>query len=227
MRGRHVSIAEFAEITGNCRTTGRHFCYFVTTERQNQGAGARFSRTHMLSLLNFRGRFEKDLRKAIDTSYVLREKINAELEQARLRADGVLFEFGPSRDADLTFRDLVRRWQPQFDALFLMRIAFLKYRLQAPGFETPESVLLFQAAYDADSADLLKRMANRVEDVGHEFKSGLDASPDSLKRTLDATRVEARRTLPAGRAESFITLLDGIDRLTASLFAEVATQFTT
>jgi hypothetical protein len=28
-------------------------------------------------------------------------------------ADGVLFEFGPSRQQDLALRDQIRRWQPQ------------------------------------------------------------------------------------------------------------------
>ncbi len=169
----------------------------------------------------------KDLRSAIDTSYMLREKVNAEFERTRFLADGVLFEFGPSRDADLKFRDLVRRWQPQLSALFLMRIASLKYRLQAPGFETPDSIRVLQAAYDAESANLLEQMANRVDDTGHELTSGFDGPPDSLKRSLDEIQNEAPRAFPPGRAESFSTLLGGIDRLTASLAAEVAAQFTT
>jgi multidrug resistance protein MdtO len=168
-----------------------------------------------------------DLRSAINTSYMLREKINTEFEKTRFLADGVLFEFGPSREADLKCRDLVRRWQPQLSALFLMRIASLKYRLQSPGFETPESIRLLQAAYDAESADQLERMAKRVEDAGRTSLSGFDDPPDSLKRTLDALEDEARRTFPTGRAESFTTLLDGINRLTSSLTAEVAAEFAT
>ena len=163
-----------------------------------------------------------DLRTAIDASYVLRERINAEFQRTRSLADGVLFEFGPSRAADLRFRDLVRRWQPQLSALFLMRIASLKYRLQAPGFETPESVRLLQAAYDVQSAELLEQMANRLEDAGHAVASGLEDRAQPLKRALSQIQVEARRGFPPGRAESFLTLLAGIDRLTASLTAQSA-----
>lgn len=166
-----------------------------------------------------------DLGTAIDTSYEIRERINAAFEKARSLSDGILFEFGPSREADMKFRDLVRRWQPQLCALFLMRIASLKYRLQAPGFETPGSLRVLQAAYDARSADLLERMAKRVEDAGRTSVSGFDDSPHSLKRTLDAIEHEARRAFPTGRAESYLTLLDGIDRLTSSLAAEVAAEF--
>lgn len=166
-----------------------------------------------------------DLRTAIDTSYVLREKINDEFEKTRFVADGVLFEFGASRDADLMCRDLLRRWQPQLSALFLMRIASLKYRLQAPGFETPESVRLLQAAYDAQSADLLERMANRVEDAGRALASASDGPHDKSKQALDEIEREARRALPPGRAESFLTLLGGIDRLTSSLAAEIDAEF--
>src|SRR5262249_30748485 len=76
-----------------------------------------------------------DLRTAIGASYVLREKINSHFEEVRSLADGVLFEFGPSREKDLQLRNLIRRCQPQFRALFVMRIASLKYRLHAPGFD--------------------------------------------------------------------------------------------
>lgn len=149
----------------------------------------------------------KDPRTAIETSYALRQRINDELEKTRSLSDGVLLEFGPRRNADLKFRDLVLRLQPQLSALFLMRVASLKYRLQAPGFETPESVRVLQAAYDSDSADLLEGMANQVEDARHQPSTGLDGLPDSLQRSLDDIVREVRRTFPAGRAESFITLL--------------------
>jgi multidrug resistance protein MdtO len=188
-------------------------------------AGVEMRRTFISSLRLLaqlaREPLSKDLRTAIDTSYELREKINASLEKVRSLADGVLFEFGPSRDADLKFRDLVRRWQPQFRALFVMRIASLKYRLQAPGFETPESVRVLQAAYDAESAELVERMADRLEN-GHQLAAAFDGVPGSLKRSLAEIEDEARRAFPPGRAESFITLLGGIDRLTASLAEEVA-----
>ena len=48
----------------------------------------------------------KDRRVAIERSYSLRETINDHLVKVRTLADGVLFEFGPSRQQDLALRRL-------------------------------------------------------------------------------------------------------------------------
>jgi multidrug resistance protein MdtO len=74
----------------------------------------------------------RDLRVATDRSYFIRETINKNFEQTRAFADGVLFEFGPSREQDLLWRNRIVRWQPQVRILFLTRIALWKYRAQLP-----------------------------------------------------------------------------------------------
>ena len=54
---------------------------------------------------------------------------------------------------------------------------------------------------------------------------GFGATPDQdVVGHLVQGLPDVQRTLPRGRAESFITLLGGIDRLTASVSAEVAAQ---
>ena len=63
-----------------------------------------------------------DIQSAIKRGYALRETINANFDKVRSFADGVLFEFGPSRQQDLALRDHIRRWQPQLRTLFLMRL---------------------------------------------------------------------------------------------------------
>src|SRR5258707_12172818 len=78
--------------------------------------------------------FSKELRAPTDRSYAIREAINKNLEQTRALADGGLFEFGPTREQDLLWRDRIVRWQPQVRILFLTRIALWKYRAQLPGF---------------------------------------------------------------------------------------------
>src|SRR5262249_37810267 len=164
-----------------------------------------------------------NLRTAIAASYALREKINSHFEKVRSLADGVLFEFGPSREKDLEFRNLIRRCQPEFRALFVMRIASLKYRLHAPGFDIPESVRVLQQGYDAGSAELLDEIANRIEGSRCDLT---DAPKDRLKPTLAAIKAEAYRTLPMGRADSFVTLLSAIDSLTTSLADEITDEAT-
>ena len=167
----------------------------------------------------------KDLREAIERSYVLRETINTHFDRVRSLADGVLLEFGPSRRTDLELRVLIRRWQPQLRTLFVMRIASLKYRLQTPGFEVPESVRLRQQAYDEVSARMLEEMADRIETREPAIESGAEELHESLDRTLHEADAEASRELPAAQAQSLVTLLRKIDALTNSLAGDVAREF--
>lgn len=157
----------------------------------------------------------KDLRTAIEDSYLLRETINAHFDRVRSLADGVLFEFGPSRRRDLELRAQIRRWQPQLQTLFVMRIASLKYRLQAPGFELPDSVRVRQQAYDGESARMLEAMADRIDGRAQQFEGVAEG-------TLHDLEAEAARALSSAQAQSFVTLLREIDALTRSLAAEIA-----
>jgi multidrug resistance protein MdtO len=54
----------------------------------------------------------KDLIVAVERSFSLRETINNSFDQVRALADGVLFEFGPSRQHDLALRSRIYRLQP-------------------------------------------------------------------------------------------------------------------
>jgi multidrug resistance protein MdtO len=81
----------------------------------------------------------------------------------RALSDGVLFEFGSTRQQDLALRDRLRQWQPQLRTFFVMRIALLKYRLPLPGFELPEAMNVAQQQFDEELATILDDMANRME----------------------------------------------------------------
>lgn len=120
----------------------------------------------------------KDAAVAIERRFALRESINTQFDKVRSLADGVLFEFGPSRQEDLALGNHIREWQPQLRTLFLIRIAFQKYRLQLPGFELPESVRLFQQEYDDHSARVLEDLADRIEG---KPRQGTPMSLDSLE----------------------------------------------
>jgi multidrug resistance protein MdtO len=166
-----------------------------------------------------------DLRTAIQRCSALRDTINSQFDKVRAHADGVLFEFGPTRQRDLELRSLIRRWQPELRALFLMRVASWKYRAQVPGFEFPESIRVRQAAYDERSADMWEEMADRIEGHRPNMAGGLEDSTDLLKQTIEEAEAEQSRGLPAAQAQSFTTLLRGIDGLTAALASEVAAEF--
>jgi multidrug resistance protein MdtO len=121
---------------------------------------------------------------AIERSYSLRETINTNFDKVRSLADGVLFEFGPSRQQDLASRNQIREWQPQLRTLFLIRITLFKYRLQLPGFELREAVRALQLDFDKRLATILDGMADRMEGQRptehHDFK---DAS-ERLEGTI-------------------------------------------
>jgi len=103
-----------------------------------------------------------------------------------------------------------------------MRIASLKYRLQAPGFEMPEAVHLRQEAYDQVSARMLEEIADRIEKPSSAIVTGAQELQQLLNERLHEMDAEALRQLPKAQAESLLTLLHGIDALTTSLTKEVA-----
>ena len=157
---------------------------------------------------------------ASERSYVLRETINAQFDKVRSLADGVLFEFGPSRQEDLALRDRIRQWQPQLRTLFLMRVASLKYRLQLPGFELPESARVWQRQYDDRSADILNDMADRIEGKATQRRAiGPESTASLLPDLTDEMSIEQVR--------SFRALIGGIERLTGDVAAQVARDYPT
>jgi multidrug resistance protein MdtO len=191
-------------------------------------AGVEMKRTFILNL-RFVAQFARqpatnDLRTALGRSLALRETINANLDKVRALADGVLFELGPSRQRDLELRSYIRQWQPQLRTLFVMRIAFLKYRLQLPGFELPESVRLRQQAYDEHSARMLEELADLVEGREHQVGTGAEEMSELIGRKLQDAEAAAKRELPVAQAHSFVTLLGEIDGLTNSLAGQIATE---
>ena len=140
----------------------------------------------------------------------------------RSLADGVLLEFGPSRRQDLALRDRIRRWQPQLRALFLMRVASLKYRLQLPGFELPEAVIGSLQTYDECSAQMLEKVADQMQG---RTSQGETVSADSLallERTLELCRTDESRLLLSEHGATFVPLLRQIDQLTTRLANQIA-----
>jgi multidrug resistance protein MdtO len=168
---------------------------------------------------------EEDLRIALTRCRTLREAIDAGLDKVRGLADVVLFEFGPSRRRNLEARSHIRNWQPRLRTLFILRIASLKYRLQLPGFELPESVRLQHRAYDDYSARMLEQVAEQIEHNAPESHDSVERSQELLEATVQKIQAEESSRLPTGRAQSLISLLRGIDRLTTSLASDVATEY--
>jgi multidrug resistance protein MdtO len=181
----------------------------------------RFVRTFRLLAQLAREPVSTDIQASTKRIYALRESIDDEFNQVRALADGVLFEFGPSRQQDLAMRDDIRRWQPQLRTLFIMRIASLKYRFPVPGFELPETIRLAQQAYDDRSAQMLEEMAERIEGSVLQERPAPENAFELLDKTVQAYYEDSQQP-PAAHVWSFTTLLRGIDTLTTSLAAEIA-----
>jgi multidrug resistance protein MdtO len=165
-----------------------------------------------------------DIRGAIKRGYALRETINASFDKVKSLADGVLFEFGPSRQQDLALRDHIRQWQPQLRALFLMRIESLKYRLQLPGFELPEVVCVSQREHDDRLAGMLEDMADRVDGEERQVGRVPGSAFERLEQTIKACSAQEPREAARVRFQSFLALVREIDRLTTSLDEEISTD---
>jgi multidrug resistance protein MdtO len=149
-----------------------------------------------------------------------RETIGANFNKVRSLADAVLFEFGSSREQDLALRDRIRRWQPRLHALFLTRIALLKYRLQLPGFELPPPVRVAQQEFDDHLAKVLDDMADRLESKASARKDGLEGSFEGLEKTVRSCCSKAPQELLAPELQTFLALSHSIENVTLSLDRE-------
>jgi multidrug resistance protein MdtO len=163
----------------------------------------------------------KDIRVVIERTSSLREKINSNLDKVRLFADAVLFEFGPSRQQDLALRRQVVQWQSEVRMLFLMEIAWLKYRLQLPGFELPEQLRDAQLEFDDEWAHTLESMADRFEGTGSSKKSEFEKSFKCLERNIQTCYSRDSSQQVTAQLQTFQNLCLRIGSLTMSLANEI------
>ncbi|MDB6020400.1 MAG: hypothetical protein JWQ04_257 [Pedosphaera sp.] len=158
---------------------------------------------------------------ATERSYSLRETINSTFNQVRALADAVWFEFGASRQQDLALRRQIIGWQPQLRMLFITRVSLLKYCLQLPGFELPESVRLAQKEFDQSLAKALDGMADRLEGKPGETAEGLEALLARLKEIADTCESAQAPGLLDVHLRTFVPLLHRIEALAVSLNQEI------
>jgi multidrug resistance protein MdtO len=159
---------------------------------------------------------------AIERSDVLRETINANFDKVRSLADGVLFEFGPTREKDLNLRAQIREWQPQLRMLFLTRIALFKYRLQLTGFELPADVRASQLEFDRRLAVILERMADRMEGMEPTEDRDLKDAFNRLEQAVLACCSEGPQQSMAIELKTFLALSRTAETLVLSLENEIA-----
>jgi multidrug resistance protein MdtO len=158
--------------------------------------------------------FSGENRLEIERSYSLRETINANFDKVLNLADGVLFEFSSSRQQDLALRSRIRQWQPRLRTLFVTAIALVKYRLQLPGFELPETVRVAQQEFDNRLARTLVGMASRIDG---EAPRPEDRFEDSFERLEQTVRAE----MLTPELKTFLILSHNIESVASSLDKEI------
>jgi multidrug resistance protein MdtO len=157
-----------------------------------------------------------DARAAIGRSYSLRDTISRGFDSVRASADGVLFEFGSSRNQDLAWRSKIREWQPQLRLLFIAEIALWKYRARLPGFELPHTVDAAQQAFDDELARTLEAMADRIERRPSQVKLS-EESLAHLERGVRAYDVPEQQQKTAIRFQAFLSLHRRVENIATSL----------
>jgi multidrug resistance protein MdtO len=157
----------------------------------------------------------------IERSHSLRENINANFDTTRASADGVLFEFGASRQQDLALRNRIRQWQPKLRALFVIRIALRKYRLQLPGFELPEGAHVAQQEFDDRIAQVLDAMATRMENGASEERVHFEGSFERLKEAAGTCCANGPGQLLSVNLQPFLTLSRTVENIATSLEKEM------
>jgi len=162
----------------------------------------------------------RDYNVAAERSYSLREAINNNFDGMRASADGVLFEFGPSRLQDLAWRSRFKQWHPQLRLLFVTEIALWKYRARLPGFELPHTLGATQRAFDDELARTLEAIADRIE--GRPSQLGLfEESLARLERAVSTYEGSKLQPGTPDRFQAFLSLHRRIESLTSSLQKEI------
>lgn len=160
-----------------------------------------------------------DVKVAIERSYSLRDNIITTLDGVRSSADGVLLEFGPSREQDLAWRTRVVRSEAQLRTLFLMGTELWKYRAQLPGFTLPEPIRNAQRSFDNESANVLEGIADRVEGKTPARASALHQSLENLEHAVEIVSSAHAQEDPAlaTQLETFLPVCRRTENLEALL----------
>jgi multidrug resistance protein MdtO len=179
----------------------------------------RFISTLRLMTQFAREPISENLRTAIERSYVLRNAIETGFENARALADGVLFEFGHSREQDLALRDRIRRWLPQLSALLVLRVSVWNYLARLPGFDLPDSIRSAQREFDEEFARILDAMANGLEGKPAEERDRFNKCLQHLEQSVE--RYAATETQPALTSGPYLARNRRISDVTYSLLQEI------
>jgi len=162
----------------------------------------------------------KDMRAALERNHALRETINTNFDKVRALADGVVLEFGPSREQDLAQRSRLRHWQVQLRILFIGCTVLWRYGLPLPGFELPAALEAPRLEFDDRLASMLEGMAERL--AGNEARKSEDLSAAYARLEEAAANLspdKSERLTP--QVQSFLFLSRRVADLAGALQQEI------
>ena len=154
----------------------------------------------------------------IEEAYRLRETISTNFEELRQQADGLMLEFGGSREHNLAARSYLLRWQLQLRIIFVTRIALLRYLLRLPGFEVPEPLLRTQEIADSQLSERLERLADQISDKEPSSPATYDTHCPLPQVVMYDSKSD---TSLAPRSRSFLLLSSRITSLLTSLEMDI------
>jgi multidrug resistance protein MdtO len=163
----------------------------------------------------------QSLKSSIARISSLRETISNSFDHVRAMADGVVLEFGRSRQGKLALRTRIVRAQPQLRLLFITLIATWKYRMQLPGFELPKPVATEQREFDDHVAAALEAMADRMERRSTEEDPSLGSWAVRLERTIETYGPRDSEEPSGAQFQAFLSLHCRIEGLVMSLNREI------
>jgi multidrug resistance protein MdtO len=169
---------------------------------------------------------EPDQVKAIKRVRMLRDQINSGFEAVRAQADGVQFEFGPSRARKLQIRDDVRRWLPQIRTLLLVQITAIQYLAQMPLSELPPPVAAAGVSFERDAARVMRAMSLEVSG------KPVDAVPDIRGCSVQVKQQVAEYYQGLGipvptQAADVVGLTESLASILGPLFEDIRDTFAT
>lgn len=158
-----------------------------------------------------------DLRIATDRYYSLRDTLSQDADSVRAAGDGVVLEFGASREEGLAWRRRILAWEPQLLILYLTQVGLWKYRAKLHGYELPESVRLRQKEFDDQTANMLDSMADRIEGKTPAQESDLKRALANLDLAIQSFRSEHSQDALAPQIQTYIPLSSKAEALATSL----------
>ena len=158
-----------------------------------------------------------DMSSATDTYFSLRETISEDVDRVRSLADGVLLEFGATREQGLAWRREIFAWLPLLRTLFLAEVALWKFRAKSFGYELPEPVRLAQRAFDDQAANLLDGMADRMEGVRPKQEANLKKASEKLDQAIKTFQSEHPQEALSPQIQAYFALSSRAENLASSL----------